>query len=89
MERSVIRDRLTPDYAALHPGYKALSETAQRPMSPENFTPGHAENPSVNGLLLQRVLWDLGIYKGPRAVPARGIETSSLRKGYVFDAPSL
>src|SRR6267378_2565470 len=23
MERSAIRDRLTPDYAALHPGYKA------------------------------------------------------------------
>jgi hypothetical protein len=23
MERSVIRDKLTPDYAALHPGYKS------------------------------------------------------------------
>jgi len=28
MERSVIRDRLTPDYAALHPGYKAGTEFA-------------------------------------------------------------
>ena len=39
-------------------------------------------------ILLQRVLWNLSIYKGPRVIPACGIGASSLCKGDVFDAPS-
>src|SRR5262249_42133967 len=41
------------------------------------------------GALLQRVLRNLSIYKGPRVVPTRGIVTAPLRKGYVFRAPSM
>jgi hypothetical protein len=34
MERSVIRDRLIPDYAALHPGYEAPALSGH-PVTPE------------------------------------------------------
>jgi hypothetical protein len=35
MERSLIRDRLTPDYAALHPGYKGQWVHANSTLSGE------------------------------------------------------
>src|SRR6202043_4012860 len=53
-----------------------------------DFSPSPRGEPYVN-MLLQRVLWNLSIYKGPRVVPACGIITSSLRKGDVFHAPSM
>src|SRR5262245_34093400 len=36
MERSVIRDRLTPDYAALHPGYWSRDGRCNGAEGPEN-----------------------------------------------------
>jgi hypothetical protein len=36
MERSVIRDRLIPDYAALHPGYQAATSFA--PLTPTGLS---------------------------------------------------
>src|SRR6266852_6092893 len=43
----------------------------------------------MNVLLLQRVLENLGLCKIRRVVRGRGIGTASLRKGEVFDAPSM